>query len=86
MAWIVCCHHDGSFMWMPMGHPRNAAMIGIGAGFAAVGSSPGSGIAIAASSSTSEEAPAAARLTHRSREECVQQTTEETSTEFSWLR
>ena len=43
-------------------------------------------IAIAASSSTSEEAPAAARLTHRSLEECVQQATEETSTEVSWQR
>ena len=67
-------HHDGSFL---------SAMSHDSAGVAAVGSSLGSGIAIAASSSTSEEAPAAARLTHRSLEECVQQATEETSTEVS---
>ena len=77
MARAVRRHHDGSFL---------SAMSCSNDGVAAVGNSLGSGVAIAASSSTSEEAPAAARLTHQSLEECVQQETEETSTEFSWLR
>ena len=68
-------HHDGSLL---------SEMSRMSAGVAAVGlsSSPGSGVTVAASSSTIEEAPATSRVTHRSPEECIQQATKESCTEI----
>ena len=43
MVWTVRCHHDGSFLWMPVGHHRNSAMIRVGAGVVVVGLSSSSG-------------------------------------------
>ena len=77
MARAVRCHHDGCFL---------TAMSRGSAGVAVVRSSLGSGVAIAASTSMSEEAPTASRVMHRSLEVCVQQATEETSMEVCWQR
>ena len=88
MAWTECCHHDGSFLWMHVGHHRNTAMSHISDGVVAVGltSSSGNGIAVAASSSMIEEVLAASGVMHQSPKDCIKQARKKTCTEISWER
>ena len=79
MAWTECCHHDGSFLWMLVGHHRNTAMSRVGAGVVAVGLTSSSGSMI-------EEAPAALGATHRIPKECIKQATKKTCMEISGER
>jgi len=59
-------------------------MIRVGAGVAAISSSPGSGVAAATSSSPVEGASATSRVMQGSPEECVQHVAKESRTEVSW--